>query len=996
MTGSGLTLTSASGIVALLSEPERELKVFALKKLNNVVNDFWAEIADALQTLEELSEDESFPEHELASLVVSKVYYHLGSFDDSITFALSAGDKFDVTSTSEFVQTIISKCIDKYATQCARNFDEDAEESIDPRLADVVNRMFERCFADKEYKLAVGIALETRRMDILQKAIKDSGQEGEMLAYCLKVTLSLNESRKLRNTVLRLLVELYTVTDHPDYISVAQCYIFLDEPVSMADVLVKLAKGNEDDNLTAYQIAFDLYESATQHFLRRVKDSFRLLLPELAKEDQLQDDRTDTETMETDSKEGTPDGEKEESQEAESMEDRLSEKLEAETEKDPVPEPEPEPEWVSKLRSINSILTGELTIAMNQDFLIRNNHTDLQLLKNLKDCSRHSICHNGTVIANAFMHCGTTADTFLRENLEWLKKATNWAKFTATASLGVIHQGHEKEALNLMSAYLPKDSSSTGQYAEGGGLYALGLIHANHGQNVMEYLMKETRSHTEEVVRHGGCLGLGLAAMGTADIDAYKLLQDCLNQDDAVVGEAAGIGMGLVMVGTGNVHILNDMIEYSQATQHEKIQRGLALGIAMVMYGRLEEADPCIEELVNSKDPLLRRAGVFVIATAYCGSGNNQAVRRLLHIGVSDVDNDVRRASITCIGFLLFRSYEQCPAMVALLLESYNPHVRCGAVSALGVACAGTGYKEALGMIEPLCSDPVSFVRQAAMIATALILVQQTEAMSSKVISFRERYMKTSMDKHETNITKFGAILAQGIIDAGGRNVTVSLQSRTGHTNMAAVVGLLVFHQFWFWYPLCHFMSLAFVPTSLVALNRDLKMPKVNFISKAKPSMFGYHPPLEKEKKEEKGKVATAVLSVTAKAKARAQKKEAEKMEVEPESGGKPEDKEATKPVKEEEQEQKNESPKNAEPSQDFSTLSNPARVLPQQWKVVSLEECRYSPIKALSPGGVVLFKDTLTDTPEELVEPLKANVPGQEEEEEEPPPPEPFEWTGD
>ena len=97
-------------------------------------------------------------------------------------------------------------------------------------------------------------------------------------------------------------------------------------------------------------------------------------------------ERTDTETMETDSKEGTPDGEKEESQEAESMEDRLSEKLEAETEKDPVPEPEPEPEWVSKLRSINSILTGELTIAMNQDFLIRNNHTDLQLLKNLKVC----------------------------------------------------------------------------------------------------------------------------------------------------------------------------------------------------------------------------------------------------------------------------------------------------------------------------------------------------------------------------------------------------------------------------------------------------------------------------------------------------------------------------------------------------------------------------------------------------------------------------------
>lgn len=37
-------------------------------------------------------------------------------------------------------------------------------------------------------------------------------------------------------------------------------------------------------------------------------------------------------------------------------------------------------------------------------------------------------------------------------------------------------QGHEKEALNLMSTYLPKDSSPGSAYSEGGGLYALGKI----------------------------------------------------------------------------------------------------------------------------------------------------------------------------------------------------------------------------------------------------------------------------------------------------------------------------------------------------------------------------------------------------------------------------------------------------------------------------------------------------------------------------------------
>ena len=39
------------------------------------------------------------------------------------------------------------------------------------------------------------------------------------------------------------------------------------------------------------------------------------------------------------------------------------------------------------------------------------------------------------------------------------------------------------------------------------------------------------------------------------------------------------------------------------------------------------------------------------------------------------------------------RTPEQCPSVVSLLAESYNPHVRYGAAMALGIACAGTGLK---------------------------------------------------------------------------------------------------------------------------------------------------------------------------------------------------------------------------------------------------------------------------------------------------------------
>lgn len=73
-------------------------------------------------------------------------------------------------------------------------------------------------------------------------------------------------------------------------------------------------------------------------------------------------------------------------------------------------------------------------------------------------------------------------------------------------------------------------------------------------------------------------------------------------------------------------------------------------------------------------------------------------------------------------------------------------------------------------------------------------------------------------------MAKFGAILAQGILDAGGHNVTISLQSRTGHIHMPSVVGVLVFTQFWFWFPLSHFLSLAYTPTCVIGLNKDLKV----------------------------------------------------------------------------------------------------------------------------------------------------------------------------
>jgi 26S proteasome regulatory subunit N2 len=46
-------------------------------------------------------------------------------------------------------------------------------------------------------------------------------------------------------------------------------------------------------------------------------------------------------------------------------------------------------------------------------------------------------------------------------------------------------------------------------------------------------------------------------------------------------------------------------------------------------------------------------------------------------------------------------------------------------------------------------------------------------------------------------MAKMGSILAAGILDAGGRNVTLGLRSRSGYIRRTAVIGLAVFTQYW-------------------------------------------------------------------------------------------------------------------------------------------------------------------------------------------------------
>ncbi|KAI3851059.1 hypothetical protein MKW92_045474, partial [Papaver armeniacum] len=370
-------------------------------------------------------------------------------------------------------------------------------------------------------------------------------------------------------------------------------------------------------------------------------------------------------------------------------------------------------ERVAKLKGI---LCGETVIKLTLQFLYSNNRSDLLILKTIKQSveMRKSVCHK----------------------VQQYIRATNWAKFSATIWTWCYSQGSPATRRSPMAPYLPQ---------KGGALYALGLIHANHGEGIKQFLCDSLRS---------------------TNVEIYDDIKNVLYTDS--------VGMGLLMVGTASEKS-SEMLAYAHETQHEKIIRyGLALGIALTSLWERGRRRPRLSEMTRDQDPILLLWWYVCVSNGLWGTTNNKAIRRLLHFAISMLLT--QNLSRCCISGL----HELYP----LLSESYNPHVRYGAAMAVGISYAGTDL------------NVVDFVRQWALIAMAMVMIQTSKTCDSRVGSFRRQLEKIILDKHEDTMSKMGAILASGILDARGRNVTIKLLSKNRHDKVTAVVGLFCLRRF--------------------------------------------------------------------------------------------------------------------------------------------------------------------------------------------------------
>lgn len=500
----------------------------------------------------------------LAALLCSKVFFYLGERDEAVEFALRAGSAFSNLPYDEFKETIIAGCIDRAIN------DTEAGRTVDSRLEEIVDGVIRSGSGDGA-KLAIGLALSLRRLNLIEDIYQASRAPAESSASGSKSTSGTLHDESLlryilaeaiggtagsdswpdsfRHDLLSLLLKLFQQNKPSDYNAITQLWVQLDDAVECArGIMSLLAEGTAHARVEAYQIAFDVTEMATQSFMERL----RFVVDESG--------------WGLSGAEG-------------------SEELRT---------------------ALHEILNGNRIAELYINFLKKNNQTDMSILKGTKDSleDRYSIYHSAITFTNAFANCGTTSDRFLRENLDWLGRASNWAKFSATAALGLIHRGSYINGVRVVKPYLPGGTAPS-KFSEGGALFALGLIYTGRKEGAEDELRKGLEDANDPIVQHGAALGLGVSALGTADDNICDELKSLLFQDNATSSEAAGYALGLVMLGQPNEQSLTEMISYASETQHEKIIRGIAIGVALTMYGKRQGASEVIDKFINSNVSLV-------------------------------------------------------------------------------------------------------------------------------------------------------------------------------------------------------------------------------------------------------------------------------------------------------------------------------------------------------------------------------------------------------
>ena len=300
-----------------------------------------------------------------AAALASRVLFHLQEPTMALQWALQAGDYWDPLEASPYVERLVAAALEAYT-----NEEQDSGLPMD-QLKAMVHRLLQASCEKGQFAYALGIALEAQEVSQVQWILQQAGPS--LLPYALESSIQLVRSKAFRVQVLQVIAHgLETeFASHPTW---AAHYLWvthqlLQQPEPVAQVLCQLFT-TTDQSLLALQLCFDLVDAGDQAFVQQVAEALQRIW----------------------------------TTEPSALRDRAF-----------------------------SVLTGGFSAALSLSFLHKQSKADRLVMETLKKTleerssgSRSSILHTAAVVTHSYLYAGTTNDSFLRDHLDWMKKASNW------------------------------------------------------------------------------------------------------------------------------------------------------------------------------------------------------------------------------------------------------------------------------------------------------------------------------------------------------------------------------------------------------------------------------------------------------------------------------------------------------------------------------------------------------------------------------------------
>ncbi|CRG83951.1 26S proteasome regulatory subunit rpn-1 [Talaromyces islandicus] len=465
------------------------------------------------------------------------------------------------------------------------------------------------------------------------------------------------------------------------------------------------------------------------------------------------------------------------------------------------------------------------------------------------DSARHNLA---SAFVNSFANAGYGSDKMMLvdgDKGSWVWKTKDDGMLSTTASLGMLLHRDVDGGLDKIDKFTYAQEDQI----KAGALLAIGILNSGvrlDSDPAMALLSDPDNIENKSIpMRVASIMGLGLSYAGSNKEELLEALLPIVEDVslDMQLSAMAAVALGLIFVGSSN-HQVSEAIattlmdEERQKQLKDKWTRFMALGLALLYFGRQEEVDVILDILKAVDHPMAKPTAVLASVCAWAGTGTVLKIQELLHICNEYIEDEEKKGdelvqSYAVLGLSLIAMGEDVGQDMIMrqfghLMHYGASNIRKAVPLAMGLVSPSNPQMKVYDTLSRYSHDNDNDVAINAIFAMGLTGAGTNNARLAQLLRQLASYY------HRDQNSLFMVRIAQGLLHMGKGTVSVNpfhtdrqVLSRVAAAGLLTVLTamidakqfILAEHHY-----LLYFLITAMHPRFLITLDENLQPLTVN------------------------------------------------------------------------------------------------------------------------------------------------------------------------